>query len=126
MNQNSNFVNVKKFDCHDCSNNVFCIKWKEDFNHPIYGSQYKCDNCWINLEKFSSHQKKNEEQFSKIKKFKCQDCYRNVDCLKWKTISNNINCGSSYKCDDCWNRFDSMLDKFCMDRLNIELPIKVA
>lgn len=37
-------------------------------------------------------------------KFFCQYCNKNVDCIRWKQISEHINYGSKYKCDNCWNK----------------------
>ncbi len=47
------------------------------------------------------------------KKFRCLECNRDVNCIKWKTISNSLNKGPSYKCESCWENFDKEFEIFC-------------
>jgi len=52
------------------------------------------------------------------KTFTCLDCKNDVNCLRWKEISNSLNGSSPFKCDNCWETFDEKLDKFCMHRMS--------
>jgi len=49
-----------------------------------------------------------------IKTFFCNDCKKDVSCLRWKDISPNLNKGSQYKCDECWVKFEKDFDVFCL------------
>lgn len=53
-----------------------------------------------------------------IKTFFCEDCQREVQILKWKSISENLNKGAAYKCDDCWEKFDNELNSYLEVRMS--------
>lgn len=58
---------------------------------------------------------------SHIKTYRCNDCNKDVFCLKWFSISNNLNKGSSYKCENCWDKFDEEFNNFCNQKLKINI-----
>ena len=49
------------------------------------------------------------------KKFYCEDCQTEKDCIRWKSISASLQ-GAEYKCDDCWDQFEVDFDNYVKNK----------
>jgi len=54
-------------------------------------------------------------ELSRMKTFFCECCQSEVNCLRWKSISSQLN-GPEYRCDSCWEKLDGDLEKMVREK----------
>ena len=53
--------------------------------------------------------------FERSKTFFCECCQSEVECLRWKSISSQLN-GPAYRCDSCWDKLDGDLERMVKNK----------